>query len=120
MPCAAEDPKDTDQLLTRQYKPRLLFEAAATKSAGGDPFTAAKTPEQRRFLTEYYRVLREDSDAVRKDRTYLFMEPLRRCGVSFPKGAIVLWTPLDPALHVTHTPAGMKQIEKCMGLILRR
>jgi len=108
--CAAEP------FITHIYKPHLLYAAATAHSAGQDPIAEAKTPKQRRFLTEYYRVLRDDMDAVRRDRGYQFMEPLRRCGIKFPEGTSVLWLPTYPPLRVVHTAAATKQIETYMGL----
>ena len=115
--CAANATKQPEPFVTRIYRPTLLYAAAATQSTGGNPLTEAKTPEQRRFLTEYYRVLHEDREAVLRDRTYLFMEPLRRCGIAFPEGTSVLWLPIYPPLRVVHTPAATKQIVRYMGLM---
>lgn len=98
------------------YKPTLMYAAGAAETSKQDPLAVAKTPEQRRFLREYYRVLHEEAETVRRDPTYLFMEPLRRCGVDFPKGARVVWMATNPPLLVVHTPAATKRIEKFMGL----
>jgi hypothetical protein len=113
--CAAKLNKQ-EPFVTLIYKPTLLYAAAAAQSHGGDPIAEAKTTEQRRFLTEYYRVLREDKNAIQGDRAYLFMEPLRRCGIAFPEGTSVTWLPIYPPLRVVHTREAAKQIEKYMRL----
>jgi hypothetical protein len=97
------------------YKPQLLMDAAAAAAHQQDPVTEGKTPEQRQFLTEYYKILQEP-DLLNKPPTYQFIESLRRCGVVFPEGARVAWLPFNPPLLVIHTPAGTRQIEKFMGL----
>jgi hypothetical protein len=115
-----DDSSESETFVTRLYITRMLHDAAAAQSAGGDPLAEAKTPEQRRFLTEYYRVLREDRDAVLSDRTYLYMEPLRRCGFTFPEGTKVILIPATGRLLVIHTPAAIKEMEAVMGLTPER
>jgi len=116
LPCRAEPAGQSAEFVTCTYRPALIYAAGAAETSGHDPIAQAKTPEQRRFLVEYYRVLRGDSGILHKNPSYLFMEPLRRCGIKFPEGTRVVWVPFDPPLMVIHTPATIKQIEKYMGL----
>jgi len=115
MPIAYANEK-TEHYETRLFKPTLLYAVAAAEIAHGDPMAEAKTPEQRQFLTEYLRVSREQSEALRKDPTYRYMEPLRRCGINFPVGTSVMWLPIATPLKVVHSLETIKQIEKYMGL----
>lgn len=107
-------------LISRSYRPDLIYSASFAQQAGKDPVAEGATPEQRLFLTEYLRVMREEKEAIDRDRSYLFVEPLRRCGIQFPEGATVIWIATSSRLGVRHTAAGIRQIEKFMGLTPRR
>ena len=102
-------------LISNRYQPKLLFEAAAARAGKQDPLSVAKTPEQRRFLTEYLKVQAE-GDLMRERMDYQWVEPLRRCGIVFPPGARLIWLPFNSPLVVIHTPKATRQIEKYMGL----
>ena len=113
----ARDAKvNEDKFISSSYRPKLLYVAAAAQSRGDDPLMEAKSPEQRHFLTEYYRVIKENAGIAPKDQKRLLMEPLRRCGIEFPDGTKVVWLPLDPPLLIVHTPDTIRKIEKIMGL----
>ena len=109
---SAEPRKESPSFLSRSFIPTLMRAAQVAKGNGQDPLAEAKTAEQRRFLIEYFRVL--DRHEV-NDRMF-YMEPLRRCGILFPEGTMVILIPHSGNLLVVHTPAGMKQIESYMGL----
>ncbi len=114
--CAAERKKQPQQFVERLFDAPMLREAGRSRVFGDDPLAAAKTAEQRQFLTEYGRVEREQPYAWRRDQRYPIMEPLRRCGIGFPEGTTVVWLLNTNYLRVIHTPATMKQIEMYMGL----
>lgn len=102
-------------LVSHRYQPQLIIAADAVRVNHGNPLAEAKTPAQRRFLREYFKVQAE-GDLMRERPDYQWVEPLRRCGVEFPPGARIIWLAFKPPLVVIHTPKATRQIEKYRGL----